>query len=264
MYPPRPQSASVTIVSASSDTTKHCIDLLADEYTHVEGIATLAGLSSLAQPDVLLLDRTTLATPASDLLRLRARWREVYIVVIGEESSESVGRLLDAGADDVVDGRRPGGIARLRAVTRRARTVNAGRRVRVGDLLYDGHHRRAWCRGLELELTPREFALLSCLTLHSPKIASIRSLVEAGWGGGDTPRHRNLLRVYVSYLRAKLRSSRLVTLRSFRNRGYGLVVATAESGPRSHRDQEEMRGLEDRSRCDSTIVSQLPLRAASH
>jgi two-component system, OmpR family, response regulator PrrA len=111
---------------------------------------------------------------------------------------------LEAGADDYLV--KPFAleelVARLRALLRR--TTDADRiPVQVAELRVDPARRQAWCRGQLLELTKREFELLSVLTANAGIVLSRDRLLELVWGY-DFATDTNVVDVFVGYLRRKL------------------------------------------------------------
>jgi two-component system, OmpR family, response regulator PrrA len=111
---------------------------------------------------------------------------------------------LEAGADDYLV--KPFAleelVARLRALLRR--TTDADRvPVQVAELRVDPARRQAWCRGELLDLTKREFELLSVLTANAGIVLSRVRLLELVWGY-DFATDTNVVDVFVGYLRRKL------------------------------------------------------------
>jgi DNA-binding response OmpR family regulator len=74
--------------------------------------------------------------------------------------------------------------------------------------------------GQPLELRRREWEILECLLLSSPKMVTKDTLVQilTGWGSELT---NNAVEVYVSRLRAKLQSGG-IEIRTIRGIGYRL------------------------------------------
>ena len=111
---------------------------------------------------------------------------------------------LDTGADDFL--RKPFAfvvlVARLNALLRRGQRLRQ-KVLEAGDLTLDpkGHQVR---RGTTaIDLTPREFALLSCLLAAPGEAVSKVELLADVWGDsfeGDP----NIVEVYVGYLRRKI------------------------------------------------------------
>jgi DNA-binding response OmpR family regulator len=84
-------------------------------------------------------------------------------------------------------------------LTRAGITLDLTRReVRVGDR--------------SVELTAREFALLETLMRHAGQVMSQSQLLDQVWGFDHDP-GSNVVEVYVGYLRRKLRSDVIETVR---------------------------------------------------
>ncbi|MEP6618310.1 MAG: response regulator transcription factor [bacterium] len=176
------------------------------------------------RPDIVLLDRATLPEFARAMRLVRRRWPTVELVVLCARDDEDCARLLDEGADDVCVAGSPLLAARLHAVARRARTINADTRVAVGDLVIDREHRRVWCAGREVVLAPREYDVLNCLFHFSPRVVGKTTLSEYVWGEHSTPRP-NTVEVYVGYLRRKLSGSHRIAIETVRRLGYRFMQA---------------------------------------
>jgi two-component system, OmpR family, response regulator RegX3 len=172
----------------------------------VERAATGAEALAAAPVDLVLLDLRLPDIDGLDVCRALRERSGVPIIVVtarGEEADRVVG--LELGADDYVV--KPFGlrelIARIRAVTRRAREGPEERIARVGDLEVDERARRARIAGRELELTPKEFDLLAALARDPGAAVSRRRLLEEVWetswyGSAKT------IDVHVAALRRKL------------------------------------------------------------
>jgi two-component system response regulator MprA len=159
------------------------------------------------EPDAVVLDWMM---PVVDGLtvcrRLRAGGSQVPILLLTARTDVS-DRVsgLDAGADDYLP--KPFALdellARVRALLRRARSDEADRVWRVGDLLVDPAARRAWRADRELQLTKTEFELLLALTRNAGIVCTHAALYDAVWGYDFGPDSKTLA-VYVGYLRRKL------------------------------------------------------------
>ena len=127
---------------------------------------------------------------------------------------------LDAGADDYLV--KPFAfaelLARLRALTRRPEAPRAPV-LEAGALRLDPAARRVWRDAAEVELTPREFAILEVL-LEQPGAAISRfELLERVWDAAYEHRS-NVIDVVVGRLRDKLGTDTIETVR-----GVGYRVA---------------------------------------
>jgi len=110
---------------------------------------------------------------------------------------------LDTGADDYLT--KPFSfvvlLARLRALLRRGPSERSPT-LRVGDLELDPAERRCHRGTVEIELTPREFALLRYLMHHIGRAVTKQEIIDHVWG--DDELDPNIVQVYVGYLRRKI------------------------------------------------------------
>jgi two-component system OmpR family response regulator len=135
------------------------------------------------------------------------RGREVWVPVLMLTARDDVGdriRGLDAGADDYLVKPFDFGelLARLRALIRRGPSERP-LQVTVGDLHIDLASHVVTRGARQVDLTPREFALLEYLARHAGDVVSRAQLLEHVWEehyAGST----NVVDVYVGYLRKKL------------------------------------------------------------
>jgi DNA-binding response OmpR family regulator len=172
----------------------------------VERVATGAAALATPEPDLVLLDLRLPDVDGYTVCReLRARGDVPIIVVTakGEEIDRVVG--LELGADDYVV--KPFGlrelVARIRAVTRRARGGGDGGAIRVGPLEVDSRARRARLDGSELTLTAKEFDLLALLAREAgavvPRSRILQDVWHTTWYGST-----KTVDVHVASLRRKL------------------------------------------------------------
>jgi DNA-binding response OmpR family regulator len=172
----------------------------------------LAGLQLAVEerPDLVVLDLGLPDLDGGELLRmLRAVSAVPVIVATARDDESSVVAALDAGADDyVVKPFSAGQLeARIRAVLRRAVGPDSGPvAVTVGDLTVDPRSRRVTHAGVPVELSPKEFDLLSYLAARAGSVVTKRELLSEVWqqpyGGSD-----KTVDVHLSWLRRKLGES---------------------------------------------------------
>lgn len=153
--------------------------------------------------------------------------RPLCPAVVEAGTARVAGKLLDAGADDVVLRSDPDSLvaARIAALVRRSNPSQ----VVVGDIAIDTVERSVMQGGRPLELLPREYALLLYLARHAGSVVAQGTLHRALWGRAFDP-GTNVIAVHVSRLRAKLRGGSVRVLTE-RGRGYRLLVIADEAAP---------------------------------
>jgi DNA-binding response OmpR family regulator len=181
-------------------------------------------------PDVVVIDVASLADGKLQLRRVRRWWRTAAILVVNALDDAECEQFIDEGADDACTTGSRMLRTRLHALARRARALNGDLRVALGDVVIDREHRRAWCAGAPVKLTPREFDLLLVLFEHAPEPVEKQRIAAAVWASGRGT--TNAIEVYIGYLRRKLQRSAYLELRTQRNHGYALVYQGATDASR--------------------------------
>src|ERR1022692_1134034 len=157
--------------------------------------------------DVVLLDLSLPDGDGRDVCRELRRISDVPIIMLtarGTVTDRVVG--LEIGADDYVVKPFAVGevISRIRAVLRRARGPSSAPPVMtVGDLRLDLRARRVYLAEVELELTRKEFDLLTRLLRDAGSVVSRETLMSEVWDEnwfGST----KTLDVHIAGLRRKL------------------------------------------------------------
>jgi two-component system KDP operon response regulator KdpE len=169
--------------------------------------------------DLVVLDLGLPGIDGLEVIRRLRSWSQVPVIVltVRDAQADKVA-ALDAGADDYVT--KPFAmdelLARTRAVLRRTGPTEVEPPVvTAGDVEIDLSRRRVTRAGIEVHLTPTEFALLEQLVANPGKLLTHRWLLEKVWGAGYADQS-NYLRVYVAGLRKKLEQdpsspSRIIT-----------------------------------------------------
>jgi two-component system OmpR family response regulator len=162
--------------------------------------------------------------------RLRADgvWSPVLMLTARDGLEERIDGL-DAGADDYLT--KPFAfaelLARLRALARRAAPERPAV-LAVGGLRLDPATRQVWRDEAEVELSPKEFALLETFMRRPGRVLSRFDLLEHAWDY-DYENRSNVVDVYVRYLREKIdRPFGRESLETVRGAGYRL---RADGGP---------------------------------
>jgi two-component system response regulator RegX3 len=167
-------------------------------------------LADEIEPDIVLLDLTLPDGDGRDVcraLRMRSSVPILMLTARGTETDRIVG--LELGADDYVVKPFSGGevIARIRAVLRRTggrgQTAATPEPVTVGELELDPGARRARLQGAELQLSRKEFDLLTELVTHAGRVVTREDLMSRVWDEnwfGST----KTLDVHIRWLRQKL------------------------------------------------------------
>jgi two-component system OmpR family response regulator len=136
-------------------------------------------------------------------LREAGVWTPVLMLTARDAVEDRIAGL-DAGADDYVT--KPFSLAellaRLRALVRRG-DVERPTELVVGDLRLDPASRRVWRGETEVQLSPKEFALLETFMRRPGQVLSRLQLLEHAWDFAYDNRS-NVVDVYVRYLRQKL------------------------------------------------------------
>jgi DNA-binding response OmpR family regulator len=117
--------------------------------------------------------------------------------------------------------------AQVKALLRRAASGDSPRQqVRVGELEVDRSRRQVRWSGSVLELSPREYAVLDVLAGRAGAVVTKDELLRAVWGD-ELAATRNVVEVYVGYLRRKLEAAGAGALLQT-VRGHGYLISTAE------------------------------------
>ncbi|PWU47187.1 DNA-binding response regulator [Micromonospora globispora] len=175
------------------------------------GAAALKAAAS-HPPDLVVLDLGLPDLDGVEVIRGLRGWTAVPIIVLsGRAGSEDKVAALDAGADDYIT--KPFGVdellARIRAVTRRLATpadatAPATATQRIGRHTVDLADRVVTRDdGVEVKLTPTQWAMLEKLLRHPGKLVSQRQLLHEVWGP-EYHNETNYLRQYMAQLRRKL------------------------------------------------------------
>jgi|SRR6185312_937897 DNA-binding response OmpR family regulator len=203
------QGASVLVVDDDADVRTLVCELLARAgYTVSQAPGGREALRLLydERPDLIVLD---VSMPELDGWATLERIRElssvpvVMLSALGAELEKV--RALRGGADDYVT--KPFGrqelLARVESVLRRSPSREV-RAAYADELLeVDFSQRRVRANGIDVELTPLEFRLLTAFVDHPGQLLEHDQLLQLAWGG-ERGSSRDQVKLYVGYLRRKL------------------------------------------------------------
>jgi two-component system, OmpR family, response regulator len=159
-----------------------------------------------------------------EMLRAEGIWTPILMLTAKDGEWDEV-EALDTGADDYLT--KPFShavlVARLRALLRRGARERPAV-LEAGDLRLDPATKRTWRGDVEMELTPREFALLEFLLRRRDEVVSKREILDHVWAD-DFEGDPNIVEVYVRRLRNKLdRPFQRDSIQTIRGAGYRLVA----------------------------------------
>ena len=174
---------------------------------------------------LVILDRML---PGLGGLEICARLREegsnsLILMLTAKDGLQDKIAGLKSGADDYLTKPFAFGelLARIEALLRRkGETSLAGAILRVGDLALDLAAKTVRRGGRQIDLTPKEFALLGYLMSNAGVVVSRQTLLANVWGMNFDPGTK-VVDVYIRYLRLKVdRDSDKPIIRTVRGFGY--------------------------------------------
>lgn len=192
---------------------------LANESYACDCAATAAQAKSLVQVGQYSLIILDLGLPDQDGASLLRQWRRsgvdvpVLILTARDAIEDRVGGL-DAGADDYLV--KPFALvelqARVRALIRRFQG-HSDNLLQVENIILNLSTQQVAFEGQQIELTPKEFALLSRLMMRAGQTVN-REILQQDLYSWQDDLSSNTLEVHIHNLRRKLGKERIKTVRS--------------------------------------------------
>jgi len=175
--------------------------------------------------DVIILDLMLPGMNGLEILKkIRAQGRKSHVLILtAKDTVEDRVAGLDLGADDYLV--KPFAfeelLARVRALLRR-RYLEKNPRIKIKDLRIDLTTQRVWRGREEIQLTPREYALLEYLAMRLGQTVSRADIWEHLYEFNSSA-SSNVVDVYIGYLRRKIeRPDKPSLIHTVRGRGYVL------------------------------------------
>ncbi|NDJ56207.1 two-component system response regulator PmrA [Enterobacteriaceae bacterium 4M9] len=189
--------------------------------------STAAEADALIQSGEYGLTILDLGLPDRDGTTLLAQWRrrglkQPVLILTARDALEDRVAGLDAGADDYLV--KPFALvelqARVRALIRRGQG-HSDNLLQLDDIDLNLETHQVWQQGQPVEVTPKEFALLSRLIMRAGQNVHRETLQQDLYSWQDDP-GSNTLEVHIHNLRRKLGKDRIKTVRGV---GYRLEKA---------------------------------------
>ncbi|QJC22346.1 response regulator transcription factor [Arcanobacterium buesumense] len=158
--------------------------------------------------DLMVLDLGLPDMDGLDVARAARTAGQTFPILILTARAEEVDMVvgLDAGADDYVTKpfRLAELLARVRALLRRSSAIDEpADTLQAQDVTIDIAAHRAYIDGKELQLTGKEFELLTILIRSAGSVVSRETLMTTMWGK-DAEKSTKKLDMHISWLRRKL------------------------------------------------------------
>jgi DNA-binding response OmpR family regulator len=160
------------------------------------------------EPNLVLLDLMLPEMDGWEIYSYLRQMTDVPVIIISAlGNKEEIVKGLHRGADDYITKpfHNSEVVERVRAVLRRAGKVQEVNRIVFPNinLTIDFMNQQVTLSGNQLDLTPKEFAVLAVLAKHAPGITRYETIAQAVWHT-DSPEARNRTKYLIYLLRRKL------------------------------------------------------------
>jgi len=195
----------ILLVEDDSSLADSLVALLEEHYaiSAAKNLKTARKLLATYTYELIILDLTLPDGNGRELCReIRIKnHTQPILILTGNPDAENAVVLLNLGADDYL--RKPFRVeelmARVSALIRRAYPT-AQNSLRVADLVLNPHTHIAMRQNKELQLRPKEFAVLECLMRHAGDALTRDMILRYAWDGAEDP-FPNTVDVHIKHLR---------------------------------------------------------------
>lgn len=182
-------------------------------FSAADGVQAIEA-AKVTKPDLVLLDIMLPKMNGFEVCRVLRQSSYVPILILtakDDEIDKVVG--LDLGADDYIT--KPFKmrelLARIRAILRRSEITSSQNNdtetlIKINELEIDISRHKASFKGKTLDLTPKEFDLLTFLSKNRGIVFNREQLLEKVWGY-DYPGDTRTVDVHVRWLRQKIENN---------------------------------------------------------
>ena len=176
-----------------------------DVYEAENGQEALTHVARI-QPGLVILDLGLPDMDGQQVLAEVRNWSDVPIIILSVRDGDRDKIIaLDSGAQDYVT--KPFSVeellARVRATLRDHSKISSSSMLDDGYLLFDFSKRLLSIAGEKVDVTPKEYAVLSRLAQSPNCVITQTQLLEEIWGPGHK-QDSHYLRIIISHLRQKL------------------------------------------------------------
>ena len=158
----------------------------------------------------------------TQLIRFKKNFTPILVISALNSPDDKV-KMLDLGADDYLS--KPFHFAellsRIKALTRRnvQQFQNSSSEISCKSLIINTDMHTVTYEGEEVIFSPTEYKLLLLLMQNKNKVVSRTQILNHVWGI-DFDSNTNVLDVYMSYIRTKLKSSDEKIIHTIKGKGY--------------------------------------------
>jgi DNA-binding response OmpR family regulator len=174
--------------------------------------------------DLLIIDWMLPDISGPDIIRqIRADKNMVPILLLTAKSqSQDIIQGLDSGADDYLTKPFQMGelLARVRSLLRRSPLSMPDPTIKVGTLIVDTNLHRVTVNNKDIDLTPKEYALLEYMARNINHSLSRLEILSHVWDS-NADELSNTVDVHIRYLRAKIGPKFIQTIKG---KGYVLCI----------------------------------------